>query len=96
MAGRSAAFAVGSTIFSYPLLRARSIPVPLAGLGVVASLVLVVGVPLQTAAGRTTAGGASIVLWLLMFAFEITTGVWLLVRGVRGDSRVPPAGRAGM
>ncbi len=76
-------FAVGSTVFAYLLLRARSVPVPFAALGVVASLILVIGVPLETAAGRTTADGASIILWLPMFVFEIATGVWLLVKGVR-------------
>lgn len=76
-------FAAGSTLFAYLLLRARSIPVPLATLGVVASLILAVGVPLETAAGRTTGDGASIIMWLPMFAFEIATGVWLLIKGAR-------------
>jgi hypothetical protein len=84
-------FAVGSTLFAYLLLRARSIPVPLAALGVGASLILVVGVPLDTAASRTTAQGASIIIWLPMFVFEIATGVWLLVRGARTSSFVAPA-----
>lgn len=38
-------FAVGSTIFSYLLLRGRLVPVPLAWLGVLASVLLVVGLP---------------------------------------------------
>ncbi|MDT3444428.1 DUF4386 domain-containing protein [Pseudofrankia sp. BMG5.37] len=92
----AAFFAVGSTLFAYLLLRARSIPVPLAALGVGASLILVVGVPLETAASRTTAEGASIIMWLPMFVFEIATGVWLLVRGARtpipDTSLVAPAG----
>jgi Domain of unknown function (DUF4386) len=74
-------FAVRSTLFAYLLLKARSIPVLLARLGVVASLILVVGVPLETAAGRMTADGASIILWLPMLVFEIATGLWLLVKG---------------
>jgi len=82
----AAFFAVGSTLFAYLLLRARAIPVPLAALGVGASLILVVGVPLDTAASRTTAQGASIIIWLPMFVFEITTGLWLLVRGTRTPS----------
>jgi len=40
-------FALGSTAFSWLLLRGRLIPVPLAWLGVVASLILVVGLPLR-------------------------------------------------
>src|SRR5216684_7486772 len=42
-------FAVGSTLFSWLLLRGRMIPAPLAWLGVVASVLLVVGLPLQLA-----------------------------------------------
>jgi uncharacterized protein DUF4386 len=82
-------FAVGSTIFAYLLLKARSIPVPLAVLGMAASLLLVAGVPAETAAGHTTAEGASIVMWLPMFAFEITTGCWLLAKGARTPTPVP-------
>jgi hypothetical protein len=73
-------FAVGSTIFSWLLLRGRLIPVPLAWLGVVASLLLVVGLPLRLVGvlGDTIAQ----ILWLPMAAFEIPLGVWLLVKGV--------------
>ncbi len=46
-------FAVGSTAFAYLLLRGRMIPVPLAWLGVVASAVLVVGLPPQLGDGCT-------------------------------------------
>jgi hypothetical protein len=74
-------FAVGSTLYAYLLLRGRSIPVPLARLGLFASLVLVVGVPLQTAAGNTTTEGSSLAIWIPMFAFEIATGLWLLIKG---------------
>jgi hypothetical protein len=42
-------FAMGSTLFSYLFLRGRTIPVPLAWLGLVASVILVVGLPLQLA-----------------------------------------------
>ena len=38
-------FAVGSTIFSWLLLRGRMVPVPLAWLGVLASILLVVALP---------------------------------------------------
>jgi Domain of unknown function (DUF4386) len=77
-------FAVGSTIFAYLLLKARSIPVALAVLGVAASLVLILGVPAETAASRTTfTGTASVLMSLPMFAFEVTTGLWLLAKGAR-------------
>jgi hypothetical protein len=42
-------FAVGSTLFSWLLLRGRMIPVPLAWLGVLASVLLVVLLPLEAA-----------------------------------------------
>src|SRR6266850_658499 len=42
-------FAVGSLIFSSLLMRGRIVPAPLAGLGVVASVLLVVSLPLQLA-----------------------------------------------
>ena len=73
-------FAVGSTAFAYLLLRGRMIPVPLAWLGVVASVVLVVGLPLQLAGwvhGRITS-----IMWLPMLAFEVPLGLWLLTKGV--------------
>jgi ABC-type Co2+ transport system permease subunit len=40
-------FAMGSTLFSYLFLRGRVVPVPLAWLGVVASVLLVLGLPVQ-------------------------------------------------
>lgn len=84
-------FALGSTVFSWLLLRGRSIPLGLAWLGVVASLVLVVGLPLQLVGllgGRVTQ-----LMWLPMAAFEIPLGFWLLIKGVRSAPRVSP--RAG-
>jgi hypothetical protein len=74
-------FAVGSALYSYLFLKARSVPIVLAVLGLLASLALVVGVPLQTAAGRDTVEGASAVIWIPMIIFEITTGLWLLIKG---------------
>jgi hypothetical protein len=79
----AAFFAVGCALFAYLLLKGRLIPVPLAALGVVASLILVVAVPLETAASRSTVVGGFLVLWLPMFVFEIATGAWLLVKGGR-------------
>lgn len=73
-------FAVGSLIFSYLLLRGRLVPVLLAWVGVLASALLVVGLPLQFAgllAGRIVG-----LMWLPMLAFEVPLGVWLLVKGV--------------
>ena len=82
-------FAVGSTAFAYLLLRARMIPVPLAWLGVAASVVLVVGLPLQLAGW--VHGPITSVMWLPMLAFEVPLGLWLLMRGVAAH---PQAGAA--
>jgi hypothetical protein len=74
-------FAVGSTIFSYLLLRGRMIPVPLAWLGVVGSVILVVGLPLRLAGFLS--GTITLLMWLPIAAFEIPAGLWLLTKGVR-------------
>ncbi len=73
-------FAVGSTLFSWLLLRGRMIPVALAWLGVLASVVLVVGLPLQLAG--LLRGAVTQIMWLPMAAFEIPLGLWLLIKGV--------------
>ena len=78
--------AVGSTLFSYLLLRGRMIPIPLAWLGVLASVLLVVILPLQLAGFF---GGSvnwfSWVTWLMwfpMFVFEVALALWLIIKGV--------------
>ncbi len=73
-------FAVGSTLFSWLLLRGRMIPVALAWLGIVASVLLVVGLPLQLAG--VLRGSITQLLWLPMAAFEIPLALWLLIKGV--------------
>ncbi len=78
-------FAVGSTAFAWLLWRGRIIPAALAGLGVFASLFLVVVLLLQRAELFGGAGGwASSLTWLLwlpMLVFELTLAGWLLVKG---------------
>ena len=74
-------FALGSTVFSWLLLRGRMIPVALAWLGVVASVLLVVGLPLHLV--EVISGSVAQILWLPMALFEIPLGFWLLIRGVR-------------
>src|SRR5215471_3577274 len=74
-------FAVGSTIFSWLLLRGRMIPAVLAWLGVVVSITWVVGLPLQLADVLR----GPIVTWVMfvpMAAFEIPFALWLLIKGV--------------
>lgn len=73
-------FAVGSTLFSWLLLRGRMIPVSLAWLGVGASALLVVLLPLQLAGW--VHGPITAVMWLPMLAFEVPLALWLLTRGV--------------
>lgn len=77
-------FAVGSTLFSWLLLRGRMIPVSLAWLGVGASVLLVVLLPLQLAG--LVHGPITSLMWLPMLAFEVPLAIWLLVRGVAGAS----------
>jgi hypothetical protein len=73
-------FAVGSTLFCWLLLRGRMIPVALAWLGVAASLILVVGLPLRLVG--VIGGTIGMVMWIPMAAFEIPLGAWLLFKGV--------------
>ncbi len=67
----------GSTVFSSLLVRGRLVPAPLAWLGVVASVLVVVALPLELAAIPITE-----LIWLPMLAFELTLGPWLLIKGV--------------
>jgi hypothetical protein len=73
-------FAMGSTIFSWLLLRGRLIPLVLSWLGVGASLLLVIALPLQLAGflGGTITG----LVWIPMLLFEIPLAIWLLAKGV--------------
>lgn len=73
-------FAVGSTFFSYLLLRGRMIPAPLAWLGVFASILLVVGIPAQLIG--VLKSPAADLMWIPMAAFEVPLGCWLLIKGV--------------
>jgi Domain of unknown function (DUF4386) len=89
MAVTATFFAVGSTLFSYLFLRGRMIPVALAWLGLLASLLLVVGLPLQIAG--VLRGSITQLMYLPMLAFEVPLGLWLLVKGVAAPQTVPPA-----
>ena len=74
------AFAIGSTIYCYLFLRARTIPVPLSWSGVVASVLLVVGLPLQMAGFLE--GAVTSLMWIPMAVFEVAFALWLLIKGV--------------
>lgn len=83
-------FAVGSLIFSWLLLRGRLIPATLGQVGVIASAMLVVILPLQLAGllGETMSW-ASLVTWLIwlpMLVFEISVAIWFMTKGVRTEA----------
>src|SRR5512133_576985 len=79
-------FTVSSLIFSLLLLRGKLIPVALAQIGVIASVLLVVALPLQLAGlfGGSMSWSASItwLVWLPMLVFEVAPALWLMIRGV--------------
>jgi hypothetical protein len=74
-------FAVGSLIFSYLLLRGRMVPVSIAWLGVFASGLLVVVLPLQLA-GFSTGPLTGYYEWLPALVFQVVLALWLLIKGV--------------
>lgn len=82
-------FAVGSMIFSYLMLRGRIVPVWLAWIGLIASVLLVLGLPLQIIG--LLKGAITGYIWLPMVAFEIPLGLWLLIKGVPTRSQKQPA-----
>jgi hypothetical protein len=79
-------FAVGSLIFSWLLLRGRSIPAILGQLGIVASALLVLILPLQLAGlfGGSMSWSTSItwLVWLPMLLFEVIFALWLMIKGI--------------
>jgi Domain of unknown function (DUF4386) len=88
--GSALFFAVGSTLFSWLLLRGRMIPIALAWLGVLGSLALVIILPLQLSgllSGTNWFGAATWLMWLPMLVFEIALAFWLIVKGVAAPSR---------
>jgi len=85
-------FAVGSLLFCWLLLRGRMIPLALAWLGVIASVLLVVILPLQILDlfGGATNWSSSVAWlpWMPMLVFEVAFALWLLIKGVE----LPTAG----
>ena len=74
-------FAVGSTIFAWLLLRGRMIPAALAWLGIVASALLVVILPLQIG-GTNWTSSSTWLIWMPAGVFELILAAWLLIKGV--------------
>jgi hypothetical protein len=81
-------FAVGSTIFSYLLLRGRMVPLAIAWLGVLSSALLVVLLPLQFIGVVSGIVTSFLVMWMPALVFELTLAGWLLVKGA-----APPGSR---
>lgn len=78
-------FAIGSLLFCWLLLRGRLIPAALAWLGVIASALLVVILPLQLAgvlAGAGWASSATWMIWMPMLVFELAISIWFFIKGV--------------
>jgi len=77
-------FAIGSTLFSWLLLRGRMVPDWIAGLGVIGSAVLVIGLPLQIM--ELLPGLVTQTMWIPVAVFELVVAVWFIVKGVRPDA----------
>jgi hypothetical protein len=89
-------FSVGSLFFSWLLLRGQLIPTVLAQLGVIASALLVVILPLQLVGlfGGSMSWASSVtwLVWLPMLVFEVTLAFWLMIKGVNMsqlENRIP-------
>ena len=85
----AAFFALGSTLFSWLLLRGRMIPVPLAWLGVLASILPAVCFPLQLAG--QLGGPVTSFMWFPMLLFEVALALWLITKGVAAPTPRRPA-----
>ena len=73
-------FAVGSLVFCYLLARGRLVPAWLAWLGLAASVIIVVGLPLELL--QVLPKMLADAMWIPMLLFEVPLGVWLIARGV--------------
>ena len=78
-------FAVGSTLFAWLLLRGRIVPVALASVGVFASILIVVGLPVQLI-GLLPDLIAQL-MWMPMLVFEVALALWLIIKGAAPPPR---------
>jgi hypothetical protein len=77
-------FAVGNTIFSWLLLRGRMIPIALAWLGVVASVLVVVALPAQLFGSFSSFSGlVGWLMWMPLLVFELALAFVFLFKGLR-------------
>lgn len=77
----STCFAAASTIFAFLFLRSRSIPVWLAWLGFLGSLLILIGLPLQILA--LLPAPVDSLMWIPIAFFEVIFAIWLVVVGIR-------------
>ena len=77
----STCFAAGSTIFAFLFLRSRSIPVWLAWLGFLGSLLVLAGLPLQILGVLPSPIDSA--MWIPIALFEVIFACWLFVREPR-------------
>lgn len=80
---------LGSTVFSYLLLRSRYIPRALAVLGIAGSLLLAV-VTLAILVFPRLSAVLGLAYMAPMGIFEFTLGFWLLIRGLRSTAPAGP------
>lgn len=83
-------FAVGSLLFCYLLWRGRMIPVAMGWIGLFASALLVVALPLKLAG--CLGAPFAFLIWIPMLAFEVPIGIWLIAKGAGplAHRRLPP------
>jgi hypothetical protein len=73
---------LGSTVFAYLWLKSRYIPRGLAAWGIFSSLVLAIGIlSIVVFPGLASVMGPT--YWAPIFIFEVTLGLWLLVKGIQ-------------
>jgi hypothetical protein len=72
-------FALGATLFYYLFLKSRLIPRVLAVWGLIAASLALIGMPFSL-----FGYDVPIVVFIPNLPFELTIGVWLLVKGIRG------------
>ena len=75
-------YSLGATAFSYLLFRSRYIPRWLAGLGVIGSVMVVIGTAMHFAAPVYDSMFAGL-YWIPVAVFEVVAGFWLLLLGAK-------------
>jgi len=73
-------FAVGSTLFSWLLLRGRMVPAWLALVGVVGSALVALAMPLEML--HVLSGSVAQLTWAPVAVFEVVVAGWFIIKGV--------------